>query len=178
MNKYEAALSELHTKDCALTDFVWHLKELSRKYLENREKGDFSKQAIRLIEEERASASAAYGKHFGKKRLQLSDPEPRYPFFKRIFRNLFRKQGSVNKALIASLRSQIAWNDNARIQFDEMERLCRGVQQLLGQFLSHGPASQKSNEGSQSSVHLQEELEILSTPARRIYQSLERASKE
>jgi FkbM family methyltransferase len=89
----------------------------------------FSAVSVRLsqeggeyLQQQQQAVTQGLRKHFGKKRLTLQDAEPRYHFIKRFFRSVFRRQGSVNKALLAALKQQLLWNETMEQRTHEIEQ--------------------------------------------------------
>lgn len=169
------AMSQLQAEVNTFKAFAYQFKLLCGKHLTQQARADLSRKTQACHKEIREAATKAYASHFGKKRLQLKDPEPRLSFFKRLFRSLFRKQGSVNKAVIGSLRGQIAWNENMETRLGELERLYAGAHRLLAQLL--GQPIEPGGSSKEAAVMPQrpKELEHLSAPAMAVYESLQRA---
>ena len=98
--------------------------------------------------------------------------------FKRLFRSLFRKQGSVNKGLIAAFRSQIAWNDNANSRLDAVDRLCEDINGSIAQLserLTNQPRIPGPDGKASKAVlpELPDDPARLSNSARNIHRMLE-----
>lgn len=184
MNQYEETLRQVQAERGAWAAFTHQLNELCRRHLNKQSRSDSSKKTRIYYQGIFDGATAAYQKHFGKKRLKLNDPEPRYNFIKRTFRSLFRKQGSVNKGFIASFRNQIAWNKTVTSRLETMEAFCLELSQTLSAFSRGQTEPQRTTEGANSRPDdaassdrkNPEELSRLNASAKAVYKSLERAS--
>ncbi|HEY5892371.1 MAG TPA: FkbM family methyltransferase [Chthoniobacterales bacterium] len=183
VNQFEETLRELVAERSTRAAFTDQLNVLCREHLNKQGRSNSSKKIRTYYQGILDGVTAAYRKHFGKKRLKLNDPEPRHNWFKRTLRSLFRKQGSVNKGLISSLRNQIAWNKAVASRLDTIEAFCLELSKTMAA-TSHGHRSSQGMTGSEipkaKHVSAADEKKLegpsrLSASAKAVYKSLERA---
>lgn len=185
LDQYEEVFRQQQAERNARTAFVDQLNALCRKHLNQRDRSDSSKKIRVFYQAIYDGVTAAYQKHFGKKRLRLNEPEPRYNFFKRTLQSVFRKQGSVNKGLISSFRNQIAWNKEVVARLDTMEGFFLEFSEMLSGFSLAQSDSQRITKDGIALAQPKDAAPVdnkdiegtsrLSARARAIYKSLEKS---
>lgn len=103
----------------------------------------------------------ALRKHFGNSKMSMDDPEPRYGVFSRLYRSGFRRQGSVNKAILAALRANLLWQHEMQARLEGIEsgqkRLAREIRDLQ-QLLPLPPRSHFFDAGQKKISHEEEDI--------------------